>query len=459
LVLFILQSVEKMTKGRSFGAGIFLGICSFVQGNMMLFGLAFPVWAVWRSGDDLRRGIVSGIVFCAGFALVAGAAAGANYLSDRNVVFFSRNAGLNVFLGNNPEANGIFHCPSYLTATQEGMYRDARITAQMAAGRELRVSEISRFWLRRSFAFMREQPRIFLRLLARKFLLLFTPREFFSDPEFKYVASSVRILKILFLDLRFILPLAIAGMVLAARRFRDCFLLYAATGAVLANIPVFYFQTKLRIGAVPFLAVFAGYALYAVGKMFREKKIVPGVLLAAGITALGFFLVRPVPGEKRSVPSGAFDEYRSHFDTAMYYETRGDYVRALEELKRARAVRTDSHLLFCLGAVSYQLKDFRGAEEYFHQTIQAFPLYIDAYYNLGFLLNEEGRFEEAAGILRTAVSFDPDDTGVRFELARACEGRKDYACARIHLREALARGTALSPAEKDLVARKLAALP
>ena len=91
--------------------------------------------------------------------------------------------------------------------------------------------------------------------------------------------------------------------------------------------------------------------------------------------------------------------------------------------------------------------------------IWAFPLYIDARYNLGFLFNQQGRFEAAAEVLRTAVYFDPDDPGSRFELARAYEGMKDFERAKMELRQALSRGTALSPAEKKLVARKLSTLP
>jgi hypothetical protein len=456
-LLFILRSPEPVTRRRSFLAGVFLGVCTLAQANLVLFGPVFFFRALWHKKAELRRGIATASLFAAGFFLMAGIAAGMNYLADKDPVLFSRNAGLNIFLGNNPEANGVFRCPAYLTATQEGMYRDAKITAQMAAGRELRSSEVSRFWIGRSITFVREQPRAFLRLLARK--VLFSPGEFFSDPEFKFVFPSVRVLKILFLDLRLILPLAIAGMILAARKWKDCFFLYAATAAALVNIPLFFFQAKLRIGAVPFLAVFAGYAVYAVGSKLRQKKFTYALLLTAGITAFGFFLGRPFSAGKAAAFEDAYAAYRYHFDTAMYYETKADYSRALEELKLARDIRPNNHhVLFCLGVAVYQLNDFKAAEDYFYQAIRVFPLYIDAHYNLGFLFNQQGRFEEAAAVLRTAVYFDPDDPGSRFELARAYEGMKDFEKAKAELRQALSRGTALSPAEKKLVARKLTSL-
>jgi hypothetical protein len=421
--------------------------------------LVFPFWIIRHGKTGLRRGIATASLFAAGFLLVSGIAAGMNYMADKDPVLFSRNAGFNVFLGNNPESTGVFYCPAYLTATQEGMYRDAKITAQMSAGRELRSSEASWFWMGRAVAFVREQPFAYLRLLVRKAMFLFSPGEFFSDPEFKFVFPSVRILKMLFFDLRFILPLAIAGMVLAERKHKDCFFLYLATAAVLANIPLFFFQSKLRIGAVPFLAVFAGYAVYSVGNKFRQKKITAALLLTAGITVFGFFLARPFPAGKAVASEDAYTVYRYHFDTALYYETKGDYVRALEELKLAGDLRPENHhVLFCLGVASYQLKDFKAAEDYFNRAIRVFPLYIDAHYNLGFLFNQQGRFEEAAAVLRTAVYFDPDDPGSRFELARAYEGMKDFEKAKVELRQVLSRGTALSPAEKKLAARKLSVL-
>ncbi len=459
-LLFILRNAQNMRGRNSFLAGVFLGVCTLAQANMVLFALIFPCWALWRGRAGWRRGTATAVLFAAGFLLTAGIAAGMNYLSDKDPVLFSRNAGLNVFLGNNPEATGFFHCPAYFTATQEGMSRDAGIAAQLETGRKLRASEVSRFWMARSMRFVRERPFVFLRLLAWKAALMFTPREYFSDPEFKFVLPSARIFKVLFLDLRFIMPLALAGMVLAAKKCRDCFFLYAAAAAVLANIPVFFFQTKLRIAAVPFLAVFAGYALYAVGLAVRRKEFPRAAALAVGITALGIVLARFFPAGKADASGEARAAYRYHFDTAMYYEGKADYSRAFEELKLAEDLRPgDHHVLFCLGVASYQLGDFKAAEDYFYRAIREFPLYIDARYNLGFLFNRQGRFEEAVNILREAVDFDPDDPGSRVELARAYEGMKDFERAKAELRQVLSRGAVLSPAEKDMVERRLSVLP
>ena len=102
------------------------------------------------------------------------------------------------------------------------------------------------------------------------------------------------------------------------------------------------------------------------------------------------------------------------------------------------------------------MKDLKTAEEYFHRAIRQFPLYIDAYYNLGFLYNRQGRFPEAVAMLQKAVDFDPEDTGCRFELAGAYKGMKDYDKAKAELHHILAYGTTLSSAEREIISQELA---
>ena len=68
-----------------------------------------------------------------------------NYFAARDPVFLSAHSGINLWLGNNPDATGYPHFPG-LRARQAAMLKDSIDLAEAAAGRSLKRSEVSDYW-------------------------------------------------------------------------------------------------------------------------------------------------------------------------------------------------------------------------------------------------------------------------------------------------------------------------
>ncbi len=86
------------------------------------------------------------IVVLAGVFLGASPAWIHNYFVAHDSVFLSAHSGINFWIGNNPVATGYPKFPPGLHAGQEAMLKDSITSAEKAAGRPLKRSEVSTYW-------------------------------------------------------------------------------------------------------------------------------------------------------------------------------------------------------------------------------------------------------------------------------------------------------------------------
>ncbi len=75
--------------------------------------------------------------------------------------------------------------------------------------------------------------------------------------------------------------------------------------------------------------------------------------------------------------------------------------------------------LFLKGLTAYSANDLKSAENYFRQSIAMKPSQVEPYNNLGVILLEQKRYDEAKAVLEQAVSIKPDYANSRANLAGA----------------------------------------
>ena len=109
------------------------------------------------------------IMVLAGVFLGASPAWIHNYFVAHDSVFLSAHSGVNFWIGNNPVATGYPRFPPGLHAGQEAMLKDSIASAEKAAGRPLKRSEVSSYWSQKAHDWIRRHPMDFLKLLGTKF--------------------------------------------------------------------------------------------------------------------------------------------------------------------------------------------------------------------------------------------------------------------------------------------------
>lgn len=102
------------------------------------------------------------------------------------------------------------------------------------------------------------------------------------------------------------------------------------------------------------------------------------------------------------------DNADAHNNLGQRYQERGDYLKAIEEYKKALALRPRFHSVYNNIAVCYgKLKRHREAEEALLKAIEIKPDDFYAMNNLAITYAETGRMDEARGMAQRAVKTEP----------------------------------------------------
>ncbi|MFA5276716.1 MAG: tetratricopeptide repeat protein [Candidatus Omnitrophota bacterium] len=425
--LLLLYLPQRLSKKNLFLTGIFLGICTLTQGNTIIFGIISIVWLLWLEKSKFRIFLNKFLFFFLGLSLTVGLVTFRNYMVEKDFVLMAGNIGVNLYIGNNPASTGKFFCPAFFKPNQEGMFRDSKIIAEARTGKTLKTSQVSDFWVKKSLEFIKSNPLAFARLLGKKVIYLFSPSEFIHDNDYSCPDNKHRIFKVLFPDLRFILPLCILGLLVNLKNFKKTALLYFILITFSFSLIIFFVVTRYRIVMVPFMAIFAASAIISIwdAAVKKEKNKTMLLLLVLSLLCAYFTFI----GKKTYLADqSSFGTYPPSLNKAVDYMDKGDYINAIKKLKEIRP--PNHYSLFCFGVIAYNMKDFDAAEKRFKESIRMNPYFVDAYYNLGVIYYEQGHFAKARDLLKKAVSMDPENYAYHFELARSYNGLAEFKKAK-----------------------------
>ena len=213
-----------------------------------------------------------------------------NYFAARDPVFLSAHSGINLWLGNNPEATGYPHFPG-LHAGQAAMLKDSIDLAEAAAGRNLKRSEVSSYWSAKARAYISTNFGAWLKLMWRK------AGNFWNALEYDdlSVIANLRQQRVLFPGLHFgiVAALAIPGFFFSLRAFPASRWIAAAILLHMAAVLPVFVTERYRLAAVPGLLLFAAFGLQTLWQScslgnYRRLAAYLGLLLAAA-----FFVTLP----------------------------------------------------------------------------------------------------------------------------------------------------------------------
>ncbi len=253
----------------------------------------------------------------------------------------SGDAGLNLYLGNNPLATGLTGRPRGLRDVPEFEERDSRALAEREAGHALTPAAVSRHWSRSALAWAVGNPLAFADTTRKKLTVLLNSYEIPDSYHFAFIRAQY--IPWLWAGSTFatVGPLALLGLVLAGRH-RRALPLYVISLSYLAVITLFYVRSRYRMPAVPFLMIFAAAAVDATVDMLRRRDWNATLAVAAGLigaTVLVNHTYCEPPRERTPAICFGGDVW---FDIeqqklAEWYEKNGDPETALGYLRRAAA--------------------------------------------------------------------------------------------------------------------------
>jgi len=357
-----------------------------------------------------------------GFAIVVLPPSVRNWKETGAPSFVTVSGGINLYIGNNPSARGVYSMPPglFLEADPTG----AR-SASLMAGRNMDPRGASRFFAERALAFLSENPGRALWLLGRKAAYLLGPDEVPQIECFDDLRKAHDPLRIAGLvTFPALLPLALLGA-WRNRRPRQVWLLCAGALAAGAAAHIVFFSTgRYRAAILPVFAILAGAGAIQAIDLIRRGR---GALLALWPILLGVAILLAAPRyDRRS--ARAWSDHQA----GLRLDKLGA-PRAAEHMYLS-AIAADSTLgeaWHNLGASRVKQGRLAEAAKDYEAALRRLGENPVTLYNLGTLYGQLGMDERALGYLDRSLAADPAWHAARVDRGVALYrlGRREEAIA------------------------------
>ena len=418
--------------------GVVLGALVLTRENALVFAGVLLGWLV-LSRDAGRRHLARAGALALGLALVLLPVAARNQAVGGELVLTTAQLGPNLYIGNNPDADGTYRPLVVGRGDPRFERRDATQLAEREVGAPLTPRQVSSYWTGRSLEYIRTQPVGWLRLTARKVVLALNGSEVADTEDQLSHADWSLPLRLAGHVWHFglLAPLGAAGICLTWGRRRQLRPFHLMLAAYAASVVLFAVMGRYRHPLAPLLMLFAAAGTVAVWQMARTRSgwRTPQAVWAGGLAAgLLVFCNWPVlsMSDMRAITA---------LNVGTELQAEGRLDEAVEQYRQVLALTPDDALAHSnLGTALAAQGRLDEAVGHYEQALALTPGDADAHSNLGNALLSLGRTGEGIASLRRALDIDPDSAEAHAALGIALHDAGELDDAVAHLRRAIDLG-------------------
>lgn len=459
------------------GAGLAAGLSAIARPSILIVVPFVVLWLLYRVRINRWRHAALLIAFT---LIVILPVTLRNAVVGRDFVPIAWQGGVNFFIGNNPQSNGIVAVVPGARADWWGGFDDTRRLAEEEVGHPLKPSRISRFWYRQGIEFLVNEPGAALRLYVRKVRLLLGNAEPSNERQLYFRRKRSAVLSWLRVNFAFIMSTAVVGAGVALRSTRSivrldrllplCFAIPYAVGVVL-----FFVTSRFRLPVALFLIPMSALGCVAVLDWLRAHQWRPAIT-ASTISGALFILSMHNPYHV-----GAMADARGYYDLGLDHFRERDYAaaltafncaidadsgfapswvargrihnlighgdRAIEDLERACTLDpSNADSFYWLGVAYQKADDHARAEPAYRRSLALDPTRIEALTNLADVYFRQNRVSDAREMLESALRIDSTYANALYGMGHYYEitGQRERATV------LYARALPFSPARKAL---------
>jgi tetratricopeptide (TPR) repeat protein len=455
--------------------GLAMGGLALTRENALVFIVVILGWIVLNvegrtsNVERLKRCAV----FLLGIAIILVPVAARNSYVGGGFYVTTSQFGPNLYIGNNPAADGTYQSLRFGRGAPEYERQDATELAERALRKRLTPSEVSGYWTGRALDFATSSPGAWLSLMARKVALLWNATEMVDTESQEAYAEWSLPLRLGGLVGHFgiLVPLALFGVFVTWPLRSRIWILYAMTLAYAASVVVFYVFARYRYPLVPLLTLFAAAGVAGAREFISRGR--PAWAVAA-VAAMAVFCNWPMlsPAMMRAVTEtnvgtalqseGRLDEALDHYHRAIAFapefppaynnlattlRAKGQIPEAIAAYQQALRVRPDfPDAQYNLANALLQAGKPAEAIDHFRIALQTIPASVDVHNNLGIALMNQGQVDEATAEFRAALELDPDSVQSHLNLGNALGTARHYDDAIQEFR----RASQLNPSDASI---------
>ncbi len=403
--LILVQIHRGGIKSAWFITGAVWGLATITRPNVVFFLPFLSFWLAKKMGKHAQIALLYGSL---GVAAMIIPVTIRNYVVSREFVPIAWQGGTNFYIGNNQYSDGMTAIIPGTRKSWWGGFYDAKRIAEEAVGRELKNSEIDRYWFTQGLAFITQEPIKAGLLFLRKIYLFFGGFEISNNRDI-YFYTQLTYLKFLIINLPFfqfpfglLFPLSLVGLWYAYKTKKGISLILVFIIPYALSFIIFFVCARYRLGIIPFLIILASFAVQSIISIIREKeyhKIIPAVLIF--IPTFIFF-------NANIFHIGSINPGQNYLTLAGVEYDRGHYQKAISlSEKTLRYTPHYPEALVLLGSSYKKLGKQEKALFYYEEAIKYDPKQPEPYFNIGNIYAETGKYEEAKDFYLKAIAVDP----------------------------------------------------
>jgi tetratricopeptide (TPR) repeat protein/4-amino-4-deoxy-L-arabinose transferase-like glycosyltransferase len=455
-LLFFVSLRPPMGAWRWLLSGLLLGLAALAVANVLLFVPCLLLWLLWQSRNGADAWFLRPAALLLGCALAIAPVAVRNRVMGGEWVLISHNAGINFYLGNNPQ---------YERTLEIRPGRDWAVlveTPEREAGIEGPGAK-SRYFLAKAWDFMASDPLGYARLLAYKVYLFWHGNELRRNLDPYWARNDSLVLRLLLwkhglaFPFGLIAPLALLGLFCfwrsPAGQTQQGQVLMLFLLAYMASVVLFFISSRHRLPAVPFALLFAAYGFQQVlGPGARRKvllALLAGLVLATNLgagpmnaegdahqhCALG------VAYEHKGMRANAMREYRKTLEQmpdhrearlhlAALHEARREYAEAIVHYRALLDFQPEAlPVRFLLGNAYLAAQRYGEAMDQYESLVHVRPQWGELFGRLAYACLMAGQPGRAIWAYRRTLEIRPDSSLARYQLARLYEAQDSLEAA------------------------------
>jgi len=441
LFLLLLRAIQRKHFLDWLWLGLFLGLTTLANAGILLFLPFLFLWMVLSfSWPFLKKCFVFGMLLLC-ILLAISVVFFRNLQVAHDPVFLAAHGGINFYIGNHPGATGRFQSLFSRHTNSEQLLQESKEVAEKEAGRSLTASEISRFWFRKGFTFIRREPVQYFRLLTKKLLLFWHGYEIPDVEDYYFFRSRFSVLRVLGIPFSWIIPLGLLGIFVGLRNFQKLSLLYGFLFSQMIALLLVFINSRYRAPLAFSVILFAASAISWLFHLFLEKRY--RTLLIAFFLLLHFIFLT-------QVDLGATHQELESYNVGIALDQAGEHEAAIREFDKALLVYPeDSTFLFALGNAFFRKGDFVNARRRYEEVLLHAPDHADAYFNLGLIHFHEGEWDKAEESFEKSIALKADQPDVYYLLSAIYRKKGLVEKAQEAKRHSVALGADPVMVEKD----------
>ena len=444
LALYLLLQYEKDIRPLPWLiSGAILGLSAITRPNILLIAPLFLLWIYFRPqfAGNKRSSFLIAATYLIGILVPILTVTVRNYIVAGEPILISSQGGVNFYIGNNPDAEGLTMLMPEVKLDESLPWNEftaaTRKAAERETGKNLTAGEESSFWTRKALGFIWNNPAKFISLTFRKliyFLIGFENsdnQDIYFSRNYSSLYSALLWHKLIYFPFGLLFPLAVVGAVQGWKRRRELTLYYIFVIGYIPTVIFFLVTARHRLPVIPFLLIFAALGILAVVELFRRKDYRKALIY------FSIFIVLLIFCNRRYFDIGFQNISQTHFNQALAYEQQGNLQLAEQEYRAALEENPNSATtLNNLGFIQYRTGRLNDAFSNFNRAIQADSKFAEAYNNLGLVLEAQNDLAQAEAYYKKALNINPELIQAYINLGDIYLAQNDYIKSEVYYLQA-----------------------